>query len=112
MDNALQQINDRDQQIAHLRAGVIKLTKSILKDLQTPQALRDFQCFTGDPVKLHGFIDSIDNLMPTLERAQGTPVFDIWMHAIHSKISNEADAASELNGTEPIWDDIKNHSFQ
>lgn len=46
MDNALQHINDRDQQIAYLKAGNqindSVNVESILKDLQTPQVLRDF----------------------------------------------------------------------
>lgn len=110
LNNALLQINQKHQQIANLRAATLNNfndVESILKSLQTPQILRDFPCFTGDPVKLHSFIKSIDKLMPTLERAKGTPAFDVWMHAILSKITHDADAALELYGTETNWDDIK-----
>lgn len=33
--------------------------ESILKELQTPQIIRDFPCFTGDPEQLNTFIKAL-----------------------------------------------------
>lgn len=107
------QINERDREIALLQQQPIPVVPnndidSILKQMQSPQIIRDMPCFTGDPVKLNTFIKAVDRLMPTLERARGTAVFDVWMQSIRAKITQEADAVLELYGTDTEWDDIKN----
>lgn len=46
--------------------------------------------------------------MPTIERARATPAFDVWLHTVRSKITQDVDAALELYRTETKWEDIKN----
>lgn len=104
------QIIERDRQLAQLQqipASQASNVDLILKQMQSPQIIRDMPCFTGDPVKLNSFIKAIDRLMPTLERARGTAVFEVWMQAIRAKITQEADSVLELYGTDTEWDDIK-----
>lgn len=45
--------------------------------------------------------------MPLLRRAQNSPMFDVWMQSIRSKITGDADTVLELYGTPLDWDDIK-----
>ena len=130
-------LNDRDEQISQLRleaigaaeavtaaqqaanearslARVASMQQSgtqhiegILKTLQTPQIIRDLPSFDGNPIKLYTFLRAIDNLMPLLQSAQGTPVYNIWLQAIRGKIQGEADNVLELYGTNLDWDEIK-----
>lgn len=86
----------------------VGVTESILKSLQTPQIIRDISSFNGNPVKLHSFIKSIDNLIPLLEGARGTPIYPVWMQAIRTKIVGDADTVLEIYGTSFDWEDIKN----
>lgn len=84
-------------------------TENILKALQTPQIIRDLPCFNGDPVKLHSFIRSIDNLIPLIDSARGSAIHIIWIQAIRSKIIGDADNVLELYGTALDWNEIKNN---
>lgn len=81
--------------------------ENVLKSLQSPQVLRDFPPFSGDPIKLHKFIRSIDNLMPSINLARNTPMYAIWQQCIRSKVIGEADDILELYGTGIEWNDIK-----
>ena len=130
-------LNDRDEQISQLRieaigaaeavtaaqqaanearslARVANMQQSgnqhiegILKTLQTPQIIRDLPSFDGNPIKLFTFLRAIDNLMPLLQSAQNTPVYNIWLQAIRGKIQGEADNVLELYGTNLDWNEIK-----
>lgn len=84
-------------------------TESVLKTLQTPQIIRDLPAFSGDQVKLHSFIRSIDNLMPIIEAVRNAPVYRIWIQAIRAKIVGEADNVLELYGTNLDWNEIKSN---
>lgn len=81
--------------------------ETVLKTLQTPQIIRDLPSFSGDSVKLHSFIRSIDNLIPLIDSVRGTSMHVIWIQAIRSKIIGEADNVLELYGTNLDWTEIK-----
>lgn len=81
--------------------------QSILKTMQTPQIIRDLPSFSGEQVKLHAFIRSIDNLMPLIDSVQGTPMYSIWQQSIRAKIVGDADNILELYGTSLDWVEIK-----
>lgn len=102
-----QKLREQDEMIANLQSSIRDPTEGILRSMQTPQILRDIPCFTGDPIKLNSFIKSIDHLMPLLKRAESTPVWNIWMQAVRSKIVDEADSVLELYGTDLDWEEIK-----
>lgn len=81
--------------------------ENALKALQTPQILRILPPFDGNPIKLHSFIRSIDDLMPEIDRVRGTPAYTVWLLAIRSKIIEDADSVLEFYGTGTDWDEIK-----
>lgn len=41
--------------------------EKIMKSLQTPQLITTMQPFEGNPVKVHKFLRSVENLMPFLD---------------------------------------------
>ena len=79
----------------------------VVKSLQTPTAIRDLPTFEGNPIRLNQFLKAVDNIMPTLEQARGTPQFNIWIQSIRSKIIGDADTVLELYGTDLSWREIK-----
>lgn len=81
--------------------------ENALRALQTPQIIRILPPFDGNPIKLHSFIRSIDDLMPEIERVRGTPAYTVWLLAIRSKIIGDADSVLEFYGTSTDWDEIK-----
>lgn len=81
--------------------------EKIMKSLQTPQAVRELQPFDGNPYKLSGFIQSVENLIPFMTPIKGTPIEKIWLQAIRAKIINEADHALETHGTPLDWESMK-----
>lgn len=81
--------------------------ENILRTMRTPQILRDLPSFSGEAVKLHAFIRSIENLIPLVNSVQGTPMYTIWMQSIRSKIVGDADSILELYGTGLDWAEIK-----
>lgn len=104
------------QQIAAQEAGNLAAAQvgqqqhpveSALRALQTPQIIRILPPFDGNPIKLHSFIRSIDELMPEIERVRGTPAYTVWLLAIRSKIIGDADCVLEFYGTGSDWDEIK-----
>ena len=83
--------------------------ETVLKNLRTPQTIRDLPIFTGNPTKLNQFLKAVDHIMPTLEMARGSPCFNVWIQSIRSKITDEADTVLELYGTELSWREIKSN---
>lgn len=83
-------------------------TEVILKNLQIPQAIRDLITFDGNPIKLHTFIRSVDNILPLLANVAGRPIYDVWMQAIRAKITSDADNVLEIYGVALNWTEIKN----
>lgn len=83
--------------------------EDVLKSLQTPSTLRDIVPFDGNPIKLHQFLKAVDRIMPIMQRASNSPMFDVWMQAIRSKVIGDADTVLELYGTELNWDEIKSN---
>lgn len=83
--------------------------EDVLRSLQTPSTLRDLIPFDGNPIKLHQFLKAVDRVMPIMQQAKNSPMFDVWMQAIRSKIIGDADTVLELYGTELEWDEIKNN---
>lgn len=83
--------------------------ESALRALQTPQIIRVLQPFDGNPIKLHSFIKSIDDLMPEIERVRNTPAYTVWLLAIRSKIIGDADSVLEFSGTSSDWSEIKSN---
>ena len=81
--------------------------EKIMKSLQTPQAVNALQPFDGNPVKLHNFIRSVENLIPFLEPLKNSPFEKIWLQAIRAKIINDADQVLETYGTSLDWEEIK-----
>lgn len=81
----------------------------IMKALQTPQSINSLQPFDGNPVKLHGFLRSVEHFMPFLEPMKDTPFEKVWLQAIRAKIINEADQVLETYGTSLNWDEIKSN---
>ena len=81
--------------------------ENALRALQTPQIIRILPPFDGNPIKLHSFIRSIDDLMPEIETVRGTPAHTVWLLAIRSKIIGEADNILEFYGTGTEWEEIK-----
>lgn len=79
----------------------------IMRSLQTPQAVRELQPFDGDPIKLHSFLKSVDNLMPFIEPMQNTPFEKIWLQGIRAKVIGNADQVLETYGTPLEWQAIK-----
>lgn len=79
----------------------------VLKSMQTPQAIRDLPAFDGNPVKLHSFIRSVENLRPFLVALENTPFYDVWLQSIRAKIVGDADQILEIYGTPLNWTDIK-----
>ena len=111
---AQQSIQDREEIIRRLNdqirgtpQGPLSPSESVLKKLQTPHILRDLPCYDGNPVKLHQFLRAIDNIMPVIDEARGTPMYSVWIQCIRSKITGEADTVLELYGTELSWHEIK-----
>lgn len=89
--------------------GTASLSENVLKKLQTPHILRDMPCFDRNPIKLHQFLRAIDNIMPVIEKANGHPIYNVWLQCIRSKIIGDADTILELYGTELSWEQIKNN---
>ena len=85
----------------------IEQSQPILKALQTPQIIRDLPSFDGNPIKLHSFLRSIENLMPLVNSVRNTAMHIIWIQAIRSKIIGDADNVLELYGTKLEWSEIK-----
>lgn len=88
-------------------AQMFQQAEIVLKSMQTPQAIRDLPTFDGNPVKLHNFIRSVDNLFPFISALENTPFFNVWLQSIRAKIIGEADQILEIYGTPLIWNDIK-----
>lgn len=101
------QINNLNNQLRNAQPGPQSPSESVLKKLQTPHILRDLPCYDGNPIKLHQFLRAIDNIMPVIEEARGTPMYSVWIQCIRSKITGDADTVLELYGTELSWLDIK-----
>lgn len=114
-------MQQRDQRIVELEAHAanqqlgaaalqqINPVESALRALQTPQIIRVLPPFDGNPIKLHSFIKSIDDLMPEIERVRNTPAYTVWLLAIRSKIIGDADSVLEFYGTGSDWDEIKSN---
>lgn len=107
-DDNPQNSNSRVNRISET-ARMFEQADKIMKSLQTPQAVRELQPFDGNPVKLHSFIRSVENLMPFLEALHDTPFENVWLQAIRAKIINEADQVLETYGTKLCWQDIKSN---
>lgn len=61
------------QQSIAKEAAVVQQQNSVegaLRALQTPQIIRMLPPFDGNPIKLHSFIRSIDDLMPEISRSR------------------------------------------
>lgn len=106
---AHQQIAAHEENVAAAHIAIANPVDSALKALQTPQILRILPAFDGNPIKLHSFIRSIDDLMPEIDRVRGTPAHTVWLLAIRSKIIGEADNVLEFYGTGTDWIDIKSN---
>lgn len=99
------------QQSIAKEAAVVQQQNSVegaLRALQTPQIIRMLPPFDGNPIKLHSFIRSIDDLMPEISKVKNTPAYTVWLLAIRSKIIGDADNVLEFYGTSTDWDEIKN----
>lgn len=96
-------------QVGNSHDRIISPSESVLKKLQTPNILRDLPCYDGNPIKLHQFLRAIDNIMPVIEEARGTQMYQVWIQCIRSKITGDADTVLELYGTELSWNDIKSN---
>lgn len=103
-DEMLRKLNE---QLRNAPQGTQSPSESVLKKLQTPHILRDLPCYDGNPIKLHQFLRAIDNIIPVLEEARGTPMYNVWMQSIRSKITGDADTVLELYGTDLSWYEIK-----
>lgn len=108
LDNA-QRIEQLEIQLRNSHDRVLAPCENILRKLQTPNILRDLPHYDGNPIKLHQFIRSIDNLMPIIEEARGTPIYNVWIQCIRGKITGDADTILELYGTELSWTEIKSN---
>lgn len=86
---------------------IFEQAEKIMKSLQTPQSITALQPFDGNPVKLHKFLRSVENLMPFLAPLKNTPFEKIWLQAIRSKIIDGADQVLETYGTPLDWNAIK-----
>lgn len=121
---------DRDNQIAALEREMYRISaqlnqlavnpagsnsratmsaEEVVKSLQTPSTLRDLIPFDGNPIKLNQFLKAVDGVMPVLEQAKDSPMFELWMQSIRSKIIGDADTILELYGTGLDWDEIKSN---
>lgn len=81
--------------------------EKIVKTLQTPQGINILQPFDGNPVKLHSFIRSVENVIPFIDALENTPYHSVWLQAIRNKIVGDADTVLEVYGTELKWETIK-----
>lgn len=81
--------------------------EKIVKTLQTPQGINILQPFDGNPVKLHSFLRSVDNIMPFIDALENTPYHNVWVQAIRNKIVGDADTVLEVYGTALDWKAIK-----
>lgn len=84
-------------------AQMFQQAEIVLKSMQ----IRDLPTFNGNPVKLHNFIRSVDDLFPFISALENTPFFNVWLQSIRAKIIGEADQILEIYGTPLIWNDIK-----
>lgn len=107
LPNRNENSNDSEQDRMNRAARLFEQADRIMKSLQTPQAVRELQPFNGNPVKLHSFLRSVENLMPFIEPLKDTPYEKIWLQAIRSKITEEADQVLETYGTPLNWNSIK-----
>lgn len=98
---------NQEQERINETARLLDQADKIMKSLQTPQAVRELQPFDGNPIKLHSFLRSVENLLPFIEPLKNTPFEKIWLQAIRAKIINEADQVLETNGTPLEWNAIK-----
>lgn len=88
-------------------AQMFQQAEMVLKSMQIPQAIRNLPVFDGNPVTLHNFLRSIENLMPFLTAIENTPFHDVWLQSIRAKIIGDADQILEIYGTPLNWEDIK-----
>lgn len=88
-------------------AQMLANAETMIKSMQTPQAIRDLQTFDGNPVKLHSFIRSVENLLPFIDALVDTPFHDVWLQAVRNKIVGDADNILEVYGTKLNWPEIK-----
>lgn len=83
--------------------------EEVYRSLQTPSALRDLIPFDGNPIKLHQFLKSVDRIIPIIQQARNSPMYDVWLQTIRSKIIGDADTVLELYGTDLEWEEIKSN---
>lgn len=95
-----------EEVLAHQEQMMANAEK-IVKTLQTPQGINILQPFDGNPVKLHSFLRSVDNIMPFIDALEATPYHNVWVQAIRNKIIGDADTVLEVYGTPLDWKIIK-----
>lgn len=100
-------VMNEEEQRAHDTEVMFNNADRILKSMQTPQTIKDLPSFNGNPIKLHAFIRSVENLIPFISTMENTPFYDIWIQSIRTKITGEADQILEIYGTPLNWDEIK-----